>query len=120
MTRSELERYLGKCVTITLLDDTVIEGDLHKTGEKAFENDPNLSIPVNFYFCTDVNNKVIKKTVFRVSHIKKIRYQCQSIESGKRQTVDCQCPNCNALTKEGKPNFCWNCGQKLDWSENNV
>ena len=39
MTRNELERYLGRCVTITLLDNTVIEGTLHKTGEKAFEND---------------------------------------------------------------------------------
>lgn len=72
MTRNELERYLGKCVTITLLDNTVIEGALHKTGEKAFENNPNLSIPVNFYFCTDVNNKVVKNTAFRVSHIQRI------------------------------------------------
>ena len=72
MTRNELERYLGKCVTITLLDNTVIEGTLHKTGEKAFENNPNLSILVNFYFCTDVNNKVVKNTAFRVSHIQRI------------------------------------------------
>lgn len=72
MTRNELERYLGRCVTITLLDNTVIEGTLHKTGEKAFENDPNLSVPVNFYFCIDVNNKVVKNTAFRVSHIRKI------------------------------------------------
>ena len=72
MTRNELERYLGKCVTITLLDNTVIEGTLHKTGEKAFENNPNLSIPVNFYFCTDVNNKVVKNTAFIVSHIQRI------------------------------------------------
>ena len=72
MTRNELERYLGRCVTITLLDNTVIEGTLHKTGEKAFENDPNLSVPVNFYFCIDVNNKVVKNTAFRVSHIRRI------------------------------------------------
>ena len=37
MTRNELERYLGRCVTITLLDNTVIEGTLHKTGEKALK-----------------------------------------------------------------------------------
>lgn len=72
MTRNELERYLGRCVTITLLDNSVIEGTLHKTGEKAFENDPNLSVPVNFYFCIDVNNKVVKNTAFRVSHIRRI------------------------------------------------
>lgn len=45
MTRYELERHLGKYVEIVLFDGTVIEGILHKTGEKAFENDANLSIP---------------------------------------------------------------------------
>lgn len=70
MTRNELERYLGKCVTITLLDNTVIEGTLHKTGEKAFENDANLSIPKLRYFCT-CGDKVVSNCVFRLSHIKK-------------------------------------------------
>ena len=50
MTRNELERYLGKCVTITLLDNTVIEGTLHKTGEKAFENNPNYQYQLIFIF----------------------------------------------------------------------
>ena len=71
MTKNELERYLGKCVTITLLDNTVIEGTLHKTGEKVFA-DPNLSVSLNFYFCIDENNEVVKNTVFRVSHIQRI------------------------------------------------
>jgi hypothetical protein len=52
MTRYELERHLGKYVEIVLFDGTVIEGILHKTGEKAFENDANLSIPKLRYFCT--------------------------------------------------------------------
>ena len=98
MTRTELERYLGKCVTITLLDDTVIEGDLHKTGEKAFENDPNLSIPVNLYFCTDVNNKVIKNTAFRVSHIKKIscneKLRMTNFEKIKQMSIDEMARSC--------------------------
>ena len=91
MTRNELERYLGKCVTITLLDNTVIEGTLHKTGEKAFENDPNLSVLVNFYFCIDVNNKVVKNTVFRVSHIRRISC-CEKLmtnfEKFKQMSID--------------------------------
>lgn len=91
MTRNELERYLGKCVTITLLDNTVIEGTLHKTGEKAFENDPNLSVLVNFYFCIDVNNKVVKNTVFRVSHIRRISC-CEKLmtnfEKIKQMSID--------------------------------
>lgn len=92
MTRNKLERYLGKCVTITLLDNTVIEGTLHKTGEKAFENNPNLSIPVNFYFCTDVNNKVVKNTAFRVSHIQKIscneKLRMTNFEKIKQMSID--------------------------------
>ncbi len=92
MTRNELERYLGKCVTITLLDNTVIEGTLHKTGEKAFENNPNLSIPVNFYFCTDVNNKVVKNTAFRVSHIQRIscyeKLRMTNFEKIKQMSVE--------------------------------
>lgn len=92
MTRNELERYLGRCVTITLLDNTVIEGTLHKTGEKAFENDPNLSVPVNFYFCIDVNNKVVKNTAFRVSHIRRIscceKLRMTNFEKIKQMSID--------------------------------
>lgn len=92
MTRNELERYLGKCVTITLLDNTVIEGTLHKMGEKAFENNPNLSILVNFYFCTDVNNKVVKNTAFRVSHIQRIscyeKLRMTNFEKIKQMSID--------------------------------
>lgn len=92
MTGNELERYLGRCVTITLLDNTVIEGTLHKTGEKAFENNPNLSIPVNFYFCTDVNNKVVKNTAFRVSHIQRIscyeKLRMTNFEKIKQMSID--------------------------------
>lgn len=72
MTRNELEKFFGKWVRVTLFDDTVYEGTLHKTGEKAFENNPNLSVPLNFYFCIDENNEVVKNTVFRVSHIQRI------------------------------------------------
>lgn len=98
MTRTELERYLGKCVTITLLDNTVIEGTLHKTGEKAFENNPNLSIPVNFYFCTDVNNKVVKNTAFRVSHIQRIscneKLRMTNFERIKSMSIDEMARSC--------------------------
>lgn len=30
--------------------------------------------------------------------------------------TDYQCPVCNFLVKDGKPNYCYNCGQVLDWS----
>lgn len=65
MTRNELERHLGKYVEIVLFDGTVIEGILHKTSEKAFENDANLSIPKLRYFCTcgDVDEVKLSKWV---------------------------------------------------------
>lgn len=44
---------------------------LEETGEKAFENDANLSIPKLRYFCT-CGDKVVSNCVFRLSHIKKI------------------------------------------------
>ena len=50
MKRSELEKYLGKVVTIKLFDNDVITGELHKTGEEQFRNDPNLYIPQKCYF----------------------------------------------------------------------
>lgn len=71
MTRYELERHLEKYVEIVLFDGTVIEGILHKTSEKAFENDANLSIPKLRYFCT-CGDKAVSNCVFRLSHIKKI------------------------------------------------
>lgn len=33
------------------------------------------------------------------------------------QWTDYQCPICNALIKEGRPEFCWRCGQAYDWSD---
>lgn len=139
MTRNELERYLGKCVTITLLDNTVIEGTLHKTGEKAFENNPNLSIPVNFYFCTDVNNKVVKNTAFRVSHIQRIscyeKLRMTNFEKIKQMSIDEManiifngissdpCDYCNNQSN-GDYSHCFDCTVNtdiiVDWLESEV
>ncbi len=68
MKRSELEKYLGKTVTITLFDNEVITGKLHKTGEKMFKNDPNLYIPKNLYFLINPQS-----CLFRCSHVKKLK-----------------------------------------------
>lgn len=70
MKRDKLESYLGKYVKIILFDGTAIKGTLHKTGEKAFENDPDLSMPKQRYFCTDENGFISSRCLFRVSHIK--------------------------------------------------
>lgn len=70
MTRIELERHLGEYVEVILFDGTAIKGTLHKTGEKAFENDPDLSIPKQRYFCTDKNGFISSRCLFKVSHIK--------------------------------------------------
>ncbi len=71
MTRTELEKYLGKNVKITLFDGDVIIGQLHKTGEGNFKNNPNLYIPRNRYFCILDTGGI--SCVFRVSHIKSLK-----------------------------------------------
>ncbi len=68
MKRSDLEQYLGKVVTITLFDNEVITGELHKTGEEQFKNNANLYLPQKWYFLTSPQS-----CLFRSSHVKKLK-----------------------------------------------
>lgn len=72
MNRMQLEENLGRYVKIRLFDGEEIEGRLRKTGEKDFENDPNLYIPKNLYFLTDRDSNICRTCLFKVSHIKKL------------------------------------------------
>lgn len=98
MTRTEFEKYLGKDVTITLYDGAIYAGILHQTGEKAFADNPNLSVPLNFYFCIDENNEVVKNTVFRVSYIQKIscneKLRMTNFERIKSMSIDEMARSC--------------------------
>lgn len=98
MTRTEFEKYLGKDVTITLYDGAIYAGILHQTGEKSFADNPNLSVPLNFYFCIDENNEVVKNTVFRVSHIQKIscneKLRMTNFERIKSMSIDEMARSC--------------------------
>lgn len=98
MTRTEFEKYLGKDVTIILYDGAIYAGILHQTGEKAFADNPNLSVPLNFYFCIDENNEVVKNTVFRVSHIQKIscneKLRMTNFERIKSMSIDEMARSC--------------------------
>ena len=87
MKRDKLESYLGKYVKIILFDGTAIEGTLHKTGEKTFENDSNLSIPKQRYFCTDENGFISSRCLFKVSHIKTVASTALNIGSKVRWTA---------------------------------
>ena len=62
--------FLGKEVKITLFDGDILEGELHKTGEEIFNNNPDLTIPKNYYFVT--NPEVEMSVLFKVSHVTKI------------------------------------------------
>lgn len=68
MKRSDLEQYLGKTVTITLFDNEVITGELHKSGEEMFRNNPNLYIPQKWYLLINPQS-----CLFRSSHVKKLK-----------------------------------------------
>lgn len=65
MKREKLEKYLGKIVEIILFDGDVVNGELHKTGEERFKEDPNLYIPNNYYFLTEPQS-----CIFKCSHVK--------------------------------------------------
>lgn len=69
MKREELEKFLGKPVWVTLFDGETISGILHKTGEKDCKNNPNLYLKKNFYFCTPPNTMLVRKSLFRCSHV---------------------------------------------------
>lgn len=131
MTRIELERHLGEYVEVILFDGTVIEGILHKTGEKAFENDPNLTIPKLRYFCTYGDN-VVDRCVFKLSHIKKIsriKIKIEKIDNTAHAKwefegtvlgyADYKCTRCgNFIFFDNKDNelypYCPYCGAKME------
>lgn len=69
MKRSELEKYLGKEVKITLFDNRIVKGELHKTGEEMFKNNLSLYLPRNLYFV--INTEI--SFLFRSSHVKKLK-----------------------------------------------
>lgn len=95
MKRDKLESYLGKYVKIILFDGTAIKGTLHKTGEKAFENDPDLSIPKQRYFCTDKNGFISSRCLFKVSHIKTFALaKMTNFEKIKQMSIDEMARSC--------------------------
>lgn len=73
MKRSELEKYLGKSVRITLFDGSIAEGYLYKTGDEKFKDNPNLYLKQKRYFTTDTeSSRDCNSCVFRCSHVKKL------------------------------------------------
>ena len=77
INREIVESYLGQKVEVKLFDGEIVIGELHKTGEESYKNNPNLYIPKNRYF---VENKLLKDAygyyhscLFRSSHIRKIK-----------------------------------------------
>lgn len=43
---------------------------------------------------------------------------CKSDEQTTRYTADYRCPKCNGMfTGTGIANYCYHCGQRLDWGE---
>ncbi len=73
MKRSELEKYLGQHVRITLFNDSVEEGYLYKTRDEKIKSNPNLYFPDKCYFTTETKtSRESNSRIFRCSHVKKI------------------------------------------------
>ncbi|MDB1988443.1 hypothetical protein PMZ82_16870 [[Clostridium] symbiosum] len=68
MNRDKLEKHLGKNVEVTLFDGDVIKGELHKTREERFKNEPNLYVPNNYYFLIKPQS-----CIFKCSHVKTLK-----------------------------------------------
>lgn len=73
MKRTELEKYLGEYVLLKLFDNSDCYGELHKTGEEIFKDNPNLYIPHNYYFLTTNDSKECINCLFRCSHVKSLQ-----------------------------------------------
>lgn len=73
MKRSELEKFLGKNVEVTIFDGDTYRGVLHKSGENMFKDDLNLYLPKKYYFVTDECGIFCRSCLFRCSHVNKIR-----------------------------------------------
>lgn len=73
MKRSEVEKYLGKKVKVTIFDGDVLTGYLCKTGDEIFKSEPNLYIPRNYYFTVSEDGIHNSSYMFRSSHITKIK-----------------------------------------------
>jgi len=74
LNRSDFEKYLGKMVTIKLFDGEVIKGYLRKTHDESLKSNPNLYLPINYYFLTESSDlRVCNSVLFRVSHVSSIK-----------------------------------------------
>ncbi|MEF9892625.1 MAG: hypothetical protein RR738_04785 [Anaerorhabdus sp.] len=71
MKRDILDELIGMVVTVVLFDGDEITGELHKTGEEIFKDNPNLYIPKNRYVLIEHFGK--HSCVFRSSHVTKLR-----------------------------------------------
>lgn len=84
--------------------------------------------------CREVIHKALEKQIpkkptpfnrtahdFSNGYCKNSGNYCEYIKpySHEYKYTDYKCPCCGYLCSDGTPNFCWNCGQALDWSENN-
>lgn len=70
MKKEELNKMVGINVTITLFDNKIVTGYLHKTSEPLFKNNPNIHLHTKRYFVADENLQYIS-CFFRSSHVKK-------------------------------------------------
>lgn len=77
MTRKEFENaYLDKYVEITINNGRTHKGILRKTGTEYVRYEPNLYLIQNYYF---IESEDGISTLYRKSHIKKIRLSKESI-----------------------------------------
>lgn len=100
--KAQVEEALGKSVQLTFYDGNTLCGELHKTGEERFKNDPNLYLPKGFY--TILGSHLI----FRSSHVKQIEIldlaAIKKFVEGLDEECCCVCrfkDDCHGITANG-------------------
>lgn len=71
MTKSKLEQYLNKTVTVRLFDGETLTGKLRKTGEECFKHIPELYLKKNCYVVEQDNKEI--SFLFKSSHVKSLK-----------------------------------------------
>lgn len=95
-----------------------INEDALKILDKAVDKAVNKQIPKKIKECTrtSCNRESIREAV----EYNRLHSQTPMIPIPKYKEwkwTEYRCPICDSLVKDGKPNYCWNCGQALDWSD---
>ena len=70
-TKKQINKYLDKEVEIEIIDGTILNGTLHKSGDRLFKKE-GLIIPKNYYFVSN-RLEINDRCIFMLKHIRNVK-----------------------------------------------